>query len=88
MAARDGKEDDALMFIESMRAPETRSLRQAAADLLLDVSSPQRRRRAEPGRSRARRLADLSCRRSNPRRRRRPPDTDEDDDDDDDPPSS
>jgi peptidoglycan lytic transglycosylase len=25
MAARDGKEDDALMFIESMRAPETRS---------------------------------------------------------------
>ena len=25
LAARDGKEDDALMFIESMRAPETRS---------------------------------------------------------------
>jgi soluble lytic murein transglycosylase-like protein len=87
LAARDGKEDDALMFIESMRAPETR----AYVKRLLTYYWMYRRRNGDLATPSLDEVAHGTWPVYHPPQQSAPPppptDTDEDDNDDDTPPS-
>jgi soluble lytic murein transglycosylase-like protein len=87
LAARDGKEDDALMFIESMRAPETR----AYVKRLLTYYWMYHRRNGDLATPSLDEVAHGTWPTYHPPLQSAPPppptDTDEDDNDDDTPPS-